>query len=94
MKTSKEIKEYMSELHDKVWYVRSQLHKPEDLRIGGTPEDIIEGMLKARKEVEEKYGTEWYDKLDTWEYGFLSGGLSALRWAIDKRETDKRSLDT
>ena len=94
MKTSKEIEPYMDELCDKVWYVRSQLHTPEDLRVGGTPEDIIEGMLKARKEVEEKYGTEWYDELDTWGYGFLSGGLAALRWAIDKRETNKCFLDT
>lgn len=94
MKTSKEIKEYMSELHDKVWYARSQFHTPEDLRTGGTPEYIIEGMLKARQKVEEKYGTEWYDELDTWEYGFLSGGLAALRWATNKSETDKRFLDT
>lgn len=94
MKTTKEVKEYMDELFDKVWYVRSMHHTPEQLRLDGTPEDIIERMLKARREVEEKYGSEWYEELTDWEYGFLSGGLAALRWAIDKHEDDKRFLDT
>lgn len=94
MKSGKEVMEYMNELECKVWYVRSMCQTPEELRAGGTPEDIIQGMLKARKEVEKDYGTKWYEELDDWEYGFLSGGLAALRWVIDKDETDRRFLDT
>lgn len=94
MKSSKKIKEYMDELFDKVWYVRSMCHTPEELKLGGTPQDIIDGMLKARQDVINKYGNEWYDSIDDWEYGFISGGLAALRWAIDKHEEDKRFLDT
>lgn len=94
MKSTKEVQEYLDELFDKVWYVRSMNHTPEELRLGGTPEDIIQGMLNARKKVEDAYGTDWYDQCDDWEYGFISGGLAALRWVIDRRETDKRFLDT
>lgn len=92
MKTTEEIKEYMDELFDKVWYVHSDT--PEQLRFEGAPEDIIEETLKDRRGVEEKYGTKWYEELNDWEYGFLSGSLAALRWAIDKYEDDKRFLDT
>ena len=49
MKSRKEIKEYIDELFDKVWYVRSMCHTPEELKFGGTPQDIIDGMLKARR---------------------------------------------
>ena len=94
MKSSKQVQEYMDELFDKVWYVRSLIHTPEMLRENGTPEDIIQGMLNARKNVIDKYGSEWYDEVNDWEYGFLSGALATLRWVIDKKEEDKRFLDT
>ena len=94
MKSSKQVREYMDELFDKVWYVRSLTHTLEMLRENGTPEDIIQGMLNARKNVVDKYGSEWYDEVDDWEYGFLSGALATLRWVIDKKEEDKRFLDT
>ncbi len=94
MKSSKQAQEYMDELFDKVWYIRSLTHTPEMLRENGTPEDIIQGMLNARKNVIDKYGSEWYDEVDDWEYGFLSGALATLRWVIDKKEEDKRFLDT
>ncbi len=94
MKSSKQVQEYMDELFGKVWYVRSLTHTPEMLRENGTPEDIIQGMLNARKNVVDKYGSEWYDEVDGWEYGFLSGALATLRWVIDKKEEDKRFLDT
>ena len=94
MKSSKQVQKYMDELFDKVWYVRSLAHTPEMLRENGTPEDIIQGMLNARKNVVDKYGSEWYDEVDDWEYGFLSGALATLRWVIDKKEEDKRFLDT
>lgn len=94
MKSSKQVQEYMDELFDKVWYVRSLTRTPEMLRENGTPEDIIQGMLNARNNVIDKYGSEWYEEVDDWEYGFLSGALATLRWVIDKKEEDKRFLDT
>lgn len=42
----------------------------------------------------EKYGSDWYENLDNWEYGFLSGALATLRWVANKKEEDKRFLDT
>lgn len=94
MKSSKQVQEYMDELFDKVWYIRSLNHTPEELREKGTPEDIIQGMLNARKNVIDKYGSEWYDKVNDWEYGFLSGAFATLRWVADRKEEDKRFLDT
>ena len=94
MKSEKEVTEYMNELERKVWYVRSMCQTPEELKADGTPEDIMQGMLNARKQVEKDYGTKWYEELDDWEYGLLSGGLATLRWVIDKDEIDKRFLDT
>lgn len=94
MKSSKQIQEYMSEVFDKVWYIRSLTHTPEMLRERGTPENIIQGMLNSRAKVIDKYGVNWYDEVDDWEYGFLSGALATLRWVSDKREDNKRFLDT
>lgn len=92
MKTKKQLMEYMDETFDKVWYIRSLARDEEDLV--STPENIIKGMLVARKRIEQQYGLEWYENMDDWEYGFLSGTLATLRWVMDKNEDDKRFLDT
>lgn len=92
MKTKKQLMEYMDETFDKVWYIRSLARDEEDLV--STPENIIKGMLVARKRIEQQYGLEWYENIDDWEYGFLSGTLATLRWVMDKNEDDKRFLDT
>lgn len=92
MKTKKQLMEYMDETFDKVWYIRSLARDEEDLV--STPENIIKGMLVARKRIEQQYGLEWYENMDDWEYGFLSGTLATLRWVVDKNEDDKRFLDT
>ncbi len=95
MKSLKQVQEYMDELFDKVWYVRSlSNHMPDELKASGVSEEIIQQMMEAREKVIEKYGTEWYENLDNWEYGFLSGALATLRWMTDKKEEDKRFLDT
>lgn len=92
MKNKKQLMEYMDETFDKVWYVRSLAHNEETL--ASSPENIIQGMLTARKRIEQQYGLEWYENMDNWEYGFLSGVLATLRWVMDKNEEDKRFLDT
>ena len=92
MKSKKQLLEYMNEAFDKVWYIRSLTYSKEDLAY--LPKDHVKEILKAREKVEQQYGLEWYENIDSWEYGFLSGVLATLRWAIDKNEDDKRFLDT
>lgn len=92
MKSKKQLLEYMNEAFDKVWYIRSLTYSKEDLAY--LSKDHVKKILKAREKVEQQYGSEWYENIDSWEYGFLSGVLATLRWAIDKNEDDKRFLDT
>lgn len=92
MKSKKQLLEYMNEAFDKVWYIRSLTYSKEDLAY--LSKDHVKKILKAREKVEQQYGLEWYENIDSWEYGFLSGVLATLRWAIDKNEDDKRFLDT
>ena len=92
MKSKKQLLEYMNEAFDKVWYIRSLTYSKEDLAC--LSKDHVKEILKAREKVEQQYGSEWYENIDSWEYGFLSGVLATLRWAIDKNEDDKRFLDT
>lgn len=92
MKSKKQLLEYMNEAFDKVWYIRSLTYSKEDLAY--LSKDHVKKILKAREKVEQQYGSEWYENIDSWEYGFLSGVLATLRWVIDKNEDDKRFLDT
>ncbi len=92
MKSKKQLLEYMNEAFDKVWYIRSLTHSKEDFAY--LSKDHIKEILKAREKVEQQYGSEWYENIDSWEYGFLSGVLATLRWVVDKNEDNKRFLDT
>lgn len=82
MRKIKEINEYMDEVFDKVWYMRS---RPCDI-----PE-IEENRLKTIKKVEEKY-PEVLDGFDDWNCGFYNGVLGTLRWVLGDEEKD--NLDT
>ncbi len=85
-RTEAEILEAEQEFFDKVWYVRSVVTPDED--VAKYRDDIREGMLSARARVEAKYGRKdlWkpigrgHDK--AWEYGYINGKLSALRWVL------------
>lgn len=85
-RTFAEILEAEQEFFDKVWYVRSVIRSEED--VANLPDDIREGMLAARAKVEAKYCRKelWkpigrgHDK--AWEYGYINGKLSALRWVL------------
>jgi hypothetical protein len=68
------------EFFDKVWYGRKAT--VEIYRKQGTPEEIIKGMIKAKDEVEKKYGIDNLGPWDDFEWGLLSGKLSALRWVL------------
>jgi Restriction endonuclease len=81
-RTEAEILEAEQEFFDRVWYGRSMTRTPEGLRAEGTPEDIIQGMLAARKKVEDRYGAENLGPYDDFEWGMINGKLSALRWML------------
>lgn len=70
------------EMHLRLWYGR----KPHDDDVDNYDwsEDLKAGMIAAKRRVEEQYGI---DKLEAdvssdWNWGYLSGHVSALRWVL------------
>ena len=76
-----EILEAEEEVYSKVWYGRHKLLE-ETAESGRRTEDpkIWKGALKSAKKIEEKYGIEQLGPWGDFEWGMLSGKLSALRW--------------
>jgi hypothetical protein len=68
------------ELGARLWYARSRSTMDgDDARL--TP-DIQEKRAETRREIEAKYGGESLWPLDEYQWGYLEGRLSALRWAL------------
>lgn len=69
-----------TERFEKVWYGRKP--KYGDFGDREVPKDILDGMFAKMKELEERYGHEAMQPGSDFEWGMLSGELSALRWVL------------
>jgi len=78
-----EILEAEEEFLDKIWYNRHKILE-DKVNNGKAKVDhkIWQGALKSAKRVEEKYGMKELGPWDDFEWGMLSGKLSALRWVL------------
>jgi hypothetical protein len=83
IRSIKQIQSAEDEFFNRVWYERSVMfdNVPEE-RKRPTPPDIYSGMMKARAEVEAKFGKETLGPYDDFEWGMVNGKLSALRWVL------------
>jgi hypothetical protein len=71
------------ELFDRLWYGRSEA-SVSDTRPETYSADIWEGAKAAARRIEEQYGVELLRK-DTetkFDWGMLSGKISAIRWVL------------
>jgi hypothetical protein len=84
MRNLSEILAAEQEFFDKVWYVRKLIleEKIEDGHAEPLGPDLQEHVNAAMRAIEERYGVENVGPWDDWEWGFVNGKLSALRWVL------------
>lgn len=72
------------EFFDKVWYGRNRGFKEawESGEERWRGEDIYQGAVKAAEEVRDRWGEENLGPFSDFEWGMISGKLSALRWVL------------
>jgi hypothetical protein len=76
------------EYWDRVWYVRQTVRMQDAADGKGTIDpDTLKGALKSAHRIEQRYGIDTL-LLDEWEYGYLSGKLSALTWVLGSKWED------
>jgi hypothetical protein len=93
MRTTAEILAAENEFFDKIWYVRKLILQEKIADGRHTPLDpkLEEGMRAGMRAVEQKYGPDNVGPCGDWEWGFVNGKLSALRWVLGE---DWDFLDT
>ena len=84
MRTTVEILAAEDEFFDKVWYVRSLIREERiaDGRDEPMQPEIARSAAAARARVEQRLGVENLGPWPDWEWGFVNGKLSALRWVL------------
>lgn len=72
------------EFFDKVWYVRSLIGQEKvDAGERDAPDEKLQAQIDAaRQRVRDTYGADNVGPWDDWEWGFVNGKLSALRWVL------------
>jgi hypothetical protein len=71
------------EYFDKIWYGRSLMRDTEDGQIDPQlSESLRQTIASARERIEAKYGKDKLPPVTDWEWGFMHGKLSALRWVL------------
>lgn len=104
-RSTDEIVALVGELIDKVWYNRHKVYE-EKVDAGkihlrpyrgtydseGVDPEVWKEALRSAKRMEEKYGLDNLGPWNDFEWGMMSGKLSALRWVLG--EDWETSLDT
>jgi Restriction endonuclease len=82
IRSVKQILAAEDELSTRVWYGRKVPAK--FYRAEGTPEDIIKGMLRSKREAEKRLGRKslMANMASDFDWGMVSGKLSAIRWVL------------
>lgn len=84
------------ELWDKVWYNRQQVRLQRiaagEIKLTEMDKRLLQSNQKTLKEIEQKYGGKKNLRWDDFEWGLLSGRMSALAWVMGSEWEE--SLDT
>jgi hypothetical protein len=83
MRSEEEIHRAAQELGDKVWYYRKEhlVSAVERREESIPPDDIANRMFAEMRRIKQEYGEANLGPLTDWEWGYLNGKLSAIRWA-------------
>ena len=86
-RTKKEMNAYLDEMYDRVWFVRAHATNDETLKA-----EIRIKKLQELDRIQEELGLVYQNtEVSDWEYGYWSGILAGLRWALGD---EKDMLDT
>jgi hypothetical protein len=74
------------EYFDKIWYGRSLMRDTETGHMNPIlPDTLRQTIISARDRIEAKYGKDELPPVTDWEWGFMHGKLSALRWVLGEQ---------